>query len=350
VSNTGATRGLVNAIAAGNATIKATLAGASDSAAITVVAAQSPSVTATQPADAAIGVAATAPIAVTFSLPIAPASLTTQTATGACTGTLQLSSDGFATCVGFSAAAPTLDATGMIATAAPAAALTAQTYKLRVLGTVTSTAGAPIGATFTQATGFTVTASVCTAGLVISQVYGGGSANGGVYRSDFIELHNNGAVAVDLGGFVLQSGIATGSTWTAQQLPSVMVQPGHYFLIQEAGTSTTQLELPTPDYAPTTGLLSISGTVGKIALTSAATGFTVACPLTTVPSSIFDLVGYGTGNCFEGTVMSALTNGTAAIRNDGGCSDTNVNSADFSVAAPTPRNSNTPAHVCACTH
>jgi hypothetical protein len=350
VTNTGA-RGLVSAIAPGSATIKATLAGASDSAAITVIAAQAPSVSATQPADAAIGVAATAPIAVTFSLPIAPASLTTQTTTGTCAATLQLSADNFATCVGFSAAAPALDATGMIATAVPAAALTAQTYKLRVLGTVTSTAGAPIGATFTQATGFTVAAGVCTAGLVISQVYGGGSANGGVYRNDFIELHNNGAVAVDLGGFVLQSGIATGSTWTAQQLPSVMVPAGGYFLIQEAGgSSTTQLELPTPDYVPTAGLLSISGTVGKIALTSAATGFIVACPLTTVPSSIFDLVGYGTGNCFEGTVMSALTNATAAARNDGGCSDTNVNSADFAVAAPAPRNSGTARHVCACTH
>lgn len=350
VSNTGATRGLVNAIAPGSATITATLAGASDSAAITVVAAQAPSVSATQPADAAIGVAASTPIAVTFSMPIAPASLTTQATTGTCAGTLQLSSDGFATCVGFSAAAPTLDATGMIATAVPATALTAQTYRLRVLGTVTSAAGAPIGATFTQATGFTVTASVCTAGLVISQVYGGGSANGGVYRSDFIELHNNGAVDVNLSSFVLQSGIATGSTWTAQQLPAKTVPPGGYFLIQEAGTSTTQLELPTPDYIPPAGLLSISGTVGKIALTSVTTGFTVACPLTTVPSSIFDLVGYGTGNCFEGTVMPALTNATAAVRNDAGCSNTNVNSADFAVAAPTPRNAGTPVHVCACTH
>lgn len=90
--------------------------------------------------------------------------------------------------------------------------------------------------------------------------------------------------------------------------------------------------------------------MGKIALTSVTTGFTVACPLTTVPSSIFDLVGYGTGNCFEGTVMPALTNATAAVRNDAGCSDTNVNSADFAVAAPTPRNSGTPVHVCTCTH
>ena len=170
-----------------------------------------------------------------------------------------------------------------------------------------------------------------------------------MYRNDFIELHNNGSLPVDLGGYVLQSGLATASTWTAQQLPSVMVQPGQYFLIQEAGgSSTTQQELPAPDYIPTAGVLSISGTVGKIALTSATTGFTVACPLTTVPSSIFDLVGYGTGNCFEGTVMPALTNATAAIRNNGGCSDTNVNSADFTGAAPTPRNAGTDLHVCPC--
>jgi hypothetical protein len=44
-----------------------------------------------------------------------------------------------------------------------------------------------------------------------------------------------------------------------------------------------------------------------------------------------------------------LTASTAAVRNDGGCADTNVNSADFSLVAPTTlHNSATPVHVCSC--
>jgi hypothetical protein len=343
------TRGLATAKAVGSTTISAKLGTVTGTAAITVLPVQSLTVSATQPGDGASGVAADTSITVAFSQAISPATLVAQTAAGACSGTLQLSADGFATCTGFAAAAPTMDAANTIATAQPAAPLTGQaTYQLRVAGTVANAAGVPMGADFTQATGFRIT---CAGNLVISQIYGGGSAAGGVYRNDFIELHNIGGAPADLTGYAVQSGLATGATWNRQALPSAVIPPGGYFLIQEGGgTSMTQLELPTPDAAPP-GPLNLNGMNGKVALALSPTAFAVSCPLTSVPPlPVTDLVGYGpTANCFEGAAATAvLANATAAVRNDDGCSDTNANSADLAVAAPTPRNSASPVRVCSC--
>src|SRR5690606_14277552 len=42
-----------------------------------------------------------------------------------------------------------------------------------------------------------------------------------------------------------------------------------------------------------------------------------------------------------------LSNTTAAVRAGGGCTDTNVNAADFTSGAPAPRNSASPPSLCA---
>jgi hypothetical protein len=343
------TPGLATAVAAGTTSITAKLGTVTGTAAITVTGAQVPAVSAIQPGEGASGVDPTTSIAVTFNQAIAPATLSAQTQAGACAGTLQLSSDGFLTCVGFMFSAPAMNTANTIATFQPAAPLATQTtYRLRVSGTVTNAGGVAIGTDVTQATGFTIT---CAGKLVISQVYGGGSAASGVYRNDFIELHNSGGSPVDLTGYVLQSGIANLTTWTAQALSSAIIPPGGYLLIKEAGgTSMSQLELPAPDVTPANPF-SLNGMNGKVALTLSATGFTVACPLTsTPPLPTTDLVGYGTtANCFEGAAATAvLTNATAAIRNDDGCLDNNVNSTDFTVTTPAPRNSTSPIHLCSC--
>ncbi|MBC7977349.1 MAG: lamin tail domain-containing protein, partial [Myxococcales bacterium] len=189
----------------------------------------------------------------------------------------------------------------------------------------------------------------CPTNLIISQVYGGGGNGGssvGVFRNDFIELHNPGATPVDLTGLAVQYASALGTAWNAQALPSAIVPPGGYFLIQEgSGGSVTQPPLPDPDYAPATSLqLNMSGTSGKVALTSTIAPLVGACPL----AEAIDIVGYGTASCFEGSATPVLNNATAAIRNDGGCSDANVNTTDFTVATPVPRNGQTPANICAC--
>ncbi len=86
-------------------------------------------------------------------------------------------------------------------------------------------------------------------------------------------------------------------------------------------------------------------TNGKVALVKATVALAGACP-----GGWVDLVGYGSTNCAEGSATAALSNTTAAKRNDHGCSDTDINSADFTIAnpttAPTPRNSTTTPAPC----
>src|SRR5262249_10178243 len=58
----------------------------------------------------------------------------------------------------------------------------------------------PPTATFT-ATFIAPTASGSTSGVVISQVYGGGSSSGAIYTSDYVELLNTGSTSVSLTGW-----------------------------------------------------------------------------------------------------------------------------------------------------
>jgi uncharacterized protein YjdB len=344
VSNTGATRGQATGIAVGTTTITATSGTIVGSAAIVVL---GPSVVATVPRDGTYSIRTSTPIIATFDQAIAPATLTTQTAAGACSGSLQLSADGFTTCVGFTSAAPAMSSGNTVATATPSPALQASTtYKIRVLGTVTNPAGGA-GVAFTQPNGFlTATGGTCASGLVISQVYGAGG-NGGngasSFANDFIELHNGGAAPVDLAGYAVQYAAATGTSWLVTALPSVTLAAGGYFLVQESAGGGTAPALPTPD---ATGTISMSATAGKVALTPSTTALTGSCPI----SLTSDFVGYGaTANCFEGTGSTgAPGNTTAVLRGSGGCTDANDNKTDFTAATPTPRNAATAPSVCAC--
>ena len=78
----------------------------------------------------------------------------------------------------------------------------------------------------------------------------------------------------------------------------------------------------------------MSATSGKAALVNNSTALSGTCP-----TGMVDLVGFGTANCFEGTATASLSNTTAALRNGGGATDTDNNSADFTIGAPNPRNS-----------
>src|SRR3546814_11447799 len=87
----------------------------------------------------------------------------------------------------------------------------------------------------------------------------------------------------------------------------------------------------------------MSGSNGKVALSEDTTALGGTCPTGNV-----DFVGYGSANCSEGSdAAPGLSNTTAALRNGGGCTATNVNGADFAAGAPTPRNSAAAPNACA---
>jgi len=176
--------------------------------------------------------------------------------------------------------------------------------------------------------------AVGSADLVISQVYGGGGNSGAILKNDFIELYNRGAAPVDVTGWSVQYGSSGGTTWGNRTNLSGTIQPGRYYLIQEAAGAGGTVSLPTPD---ATGTIALSATAGKVALVNNTTALTGACP---AGSSIVDFVGFGTAtNCSESAPTPSLSNTTAALRNGDGSVDTDNNLSDFTVGAPNPRNS-----------
>ncbi|MGE0229041.1 MAG: lamin tail domain-containing protein [Dehalococcoidia bacterium] len=181
--------------------------------------------------------------------------------------------------------------------------------------------------------------------IVISQVYGGGGNAGATLTHDFIELFNRGTSAVSLSGWSVQYASASGSTWSVTQL-SGSLNPGQYYLVQEAQGSGGTTALPTPDAS---GTIAMSASAGKVALVTSTTALTGVCGATChAHASVRDYVGYGTATDYEGPAAApALGNTTAAARAAAGCTDTDQNSLDFVSAAPAPRNTASPTQACA---
>jgi DNA/RNA endonuclease G (NUC1) len=182
-----------------------------------------------------------------------------------------------------------------------------------------------------------------SSGVVISQVYGGGGNSGATFTNDFIELFNRGNVPVSLNGWAVQYASSAGSSWQVTALGNFTLQPGQYYLIQEAAGAGGTTPLPAPD---ATGGIPMALGAGKVALTSNTTALSgTGCPFV---ASVVDFVGYGSAaNCSEGAAPTAtLNNTTAALRLNAGCNETDNNSADFATGAPDPRNSNDDFHIC----
>jgi len=176
--------------------------------------------------------------------------------------------------------------------------------------------------------------------LVISQVYGGGGNSGATLKNDFIELFNAGSTAVNVSGWSVQYASSTGTTWQVTALTNVSIQPGQYYLVQQAQGAGGTVNLPAPD---ATGTIPMSATNGKVALVNVTTALSGACPAS---AAIVDLIGFGSANCSETAPAPVLSNTTAALRAGNGCTDTDNNSADFATGAPTPRNTASPLNAC----
>jgi hypothetical protein len=197
---------------------------------------------------------------------------------------------------------------------------------------------------------FVISASAGWGQVVISQVYGGGGNTGATYTHDFVELFNRGSSVVSLNGLSIQYTSATGTgnfSTNVLVLPNINLNPGQYYLIQMAGGAVGD-PLPVPDAI---GTINMAAGAGKVVLVDgtgglACNGGSTVCDADQL-ARIIDLVGYGNANFFEGSgAAPTLSNTTAAIRIDGGCTDTDNNAADFSAAAPNPRNTASTLNVC----
>lgn len=185
----------------------------------------------------------------------------------------------------------------------------------------------------------------------ISQVYSGGGVSGAAtYTKDYVELFNFGGTPVNIGGWVLEYGSATGfwGNGSGNQFTfpvGTTIQPCSYILVALGALGTGGATIPvTPDFTSTS--ISMSATDGKIGLFNILQNG-VACGAEAI-GSIVDKVSYGTGNCPEGVNVGALSNTNGAVRKINGNQDTDNNLADFNVVAnPVPRNSASPRNpVC----
>ncbi len=186
------------------------------------------------------------------------------------------------------------------------------------------------------------------AGMKISQVYGGGGSisSTATYNQDYVELFNSSSTPIDIAGWAVEYGSATGN-WgsaTGNYLvfpvgdPRTIIQPCTYVLVGMAlATGGTNLPIP----ADFTGTTNLSGSNGKVALFNALNANT-ACG-SELAGTLVDKVAYGTGSCAEGTAVATLSVTTGAVRNGGGTVDANNNSTDFAVVTnPVPRNQSSP--------
>lgn len=181
-------------------------------------------------------------------------------------------------------------------------------------------------------------ASFAASAVRISQVYGGGGGSG-TYLYDYVELFNSSGVAVNVGGWALEYGSATGNWGSATTnyyvLPAgTTIQPCSYLLIQTGSAGTAGVALPvTPDLV--TSAISASQSNGKIGLFTSLQS-NIACA--SIPAGVtVDKMAYGTANCWEGAAAcAALSNSTVAVRGNGGLTDTDNNSTDFAVVATGP--------------
>ena len=176
----------------------------------------SPTITSVSPVDNTSSVAVNSTVALTFSEKMSTSTISTNTSDTSCSGSFQLSSDNFTSCVKMSAA-PTASNDNQTFTSTPADNLsTSTTYKLQATTSVKDPAGNALATAYTT-NGFTTASSSSSSssgsgtiqGSVIS--YSGSSAMSGVSVSYALSGTTVDNATTDSSGDFTKSSLATGT-------------------------------------------------------------------------------------------------------------------------------------------
>jgi MYXO-CTERM domain-containing protein len=174
-------------------------------------------------------------------------------------------------------------------------------------------------------------AQTAAAAVVLNELYTGGGSSQTIaaYKTDYIELFNNGPTEVPIGGFKINyapSGRAEGVyDVVVGTIPAEAVLPaGGFYLIQTGSSGTGGANDPTPNADFNTGA-SLSNTSGSLKLTDAA-------------DAVLDIVGWGalTNNNFEGAPTLQPASVAISLQRFPNGTDTNSNTLNFIQAIPTP--------------
>lgn len=174
-------------------------------------------------------------------------------------------------------------------------------------------------------------------GLVISQAYVGSGRPNAAFARHFIEIFNRTSAPISMAGLSVQHTTYGYSfmPYEVTVLPDVVLPPGGYFLVgyqpyQPLGGLDFVADLSRPNPP----LQDVTGTIALARVTSALGCGGLSCST----DEIVDLVSVSVPT-LEGNPLPALSAATAAIRRGDGCTDTDVNSADFDIGPPDPRSS-----------
>ena len=179
----------------------------------------------------------------------------------------------------------------------------------------------------------TVVAAAITAhaAVVINEVYGGGGNSGAPFSQDYVELFNNGSVAVDIGGWKIQYGTATGSTFSdiITIASGTMIAPNDFYTVTASAAGMNGSTVPSD---ATGSNVNMATGAGKVQLLNST-------------AVVVDFVGYGaTANNSEGAPAPGGSNTLSVQRIPNGM-DTNNNANDFQALAPTPDSANVASAV-----
>jgi len=178
-------------------------------------------------------------------------------------------------------------------------------------------------------------ANTAGTGVVINEAYINGGSSGATYLNKFVELYNPTTATISLAGTSLQYRSASGTVNPSNVVPLTgSIAAGGYYLVQGSSNAANGQVLPAADAS--TGASWAAGG-GTFFLANQATVLTAppAGSLVSDPA-VIDLLGFGTSNTFETTRATAASVILSLNRTNG--VDTDVNSADFTTAAPTPTN------------
>lgn len=176
-------------------------------------------------------------------------------------------------------------------------------------------------------------ANTAGTGVVINELYMNGGSSGASYLNKFVELYNPTGADIALTGMSLQYRSASGTASPTSVVALTGVIPSHKtYLVSGGSNASNGAALPTPDQvAPS---MNMAGGGGQVFLSNQTTALSPGIGNMVGVAGIVDMLGYGTANSFEASAASAASV-TTSINRTGGV-DTDVNSADFSTASPTP--------------
>lgn len=181
-------------------------------------------------------------------------------------------------------------------------------------------------------------AAAAASHVVINEAYVNGGSTGAAFKNKYVELYNPGDTAVDLSSWSLQYRPAAGANSPGNVAAlSGSIAPKGYYLVKGASNAANGADLPAEDL--NSASINPAGGGGTFFLASQKTALP-ALPTGSLvnQSNVVDLLGYGTSLTFETKAAAASTVTSSMNRAD--FADTDDNSADFAVKAPTPQGSN----------